>query len=109
MITGRRRAACSSGPSPRSTTTGTVTEDGATGTASGQPSISSTSTAPDHCSCSGERCSAGKAQSQGSTTSVASSGVSSAVKASFTKCPAVTATSVAVVAVRRSGRDTRET
>ena len=47
------------------------------GMASGHPSIRTTRQAPDHCNCSGMRCSVGSAHSQGSTTSVASSGVTS--------------------------------
>ena len=49
-----------------------------TSTASGQPSSSSTRQAPDHCSCSGMACSVGMAHIQGSTTRMASRGVSNA-------------------------------
>ena len=49
-----------------------------TGMASGQPSISSTRQAPDHCSCTGAMCRRGSAHIQGRSTSVASTGVSSA-------------------------------
>ena len=45
------------------------------GTARGQPSMSTTSGAEDHCNCSGMRCSVGRAQIQGSSTSTPSSGV----------------------------------
>ena len=52
-------------------------------TAKGQPSMSVTNGAPDQCSCSGIWCKLGSAHSHGSSTKVASKGVSSSVPTSM--------------------------
>ena len=57
-----------------------------TSTASGQPSISTTRQAPDHCNCKGMACSEGSAHSQGSSTRAASSGVHSADGVPWRSC-----------------------
>ncbi len=71
----RRSASCPA--SPGDSRQAITPTRASVGMASGQPRVSTTRQAPDHCSCSGILCSVGMAHSQGRITSVASSGVHS--------------------------------